>query len=76
MDLIVSVSGISYVLYNYLQFLCLHFFFDCMSVIAMVLSCLVIVSYSSLLLLVPREGCASRLWHFMGISIYIFSYTL
>ena len=33
--------------------------------------CVVLICSSSLLRLVPREGCASFLWHFLGTFTYI-----
>ena len=33
----------------------------------------VIICSSSLLLIVPREGFAASLWHFLGVVTYIFS---
>ena len=54
--------------------LLLQIFFVCGSVVSYevyVLSLFVIIC-SSLLLVVPREGCISLLWHFLGIFTYIF----
>ena len=43
-------------------------------IVSYVHTCLVIICYFSLPLLVPQEGCASRLWHSMSIFTCIFVY--
>ena len=38
--------------------------------------CFVLICSSSLLLLMPWEGCESRLWHYLGIFTYSFDLQL
>ena len=53
----------------------LRFFFICASVASYVAFCFVISWPSSLLVLVPRESCASWLWHFL-YSLLLFEHGL